>query len=80
MFSCPLNISIQEGSPNWAIKVASLCKIRAINSELVDLGSPDIDFFMLILFSSALATLGLIDNRPAVIIGAQLIGPLISPI
>ena len=40
----------------------------------------NIDYYMLILLSSAIATLGLILNSGAVIIGAMLVAPLMNPI
>ena len=42
--------------------------------------SPDFDFFMLILLSCTIASLGLITDSLAVIIGAMLVAPLMSPI
>jgi len=49
-------------------------------NDLIDAGSPGVDFFILILFSSAIASLGLIADSSVVTIGAQLIDPLMSPI
>ena len=40
---------------------------------------PDLDFFMLISLSTIIAALGLIINSPAVVIGAMLVAPLMSP-
>ena len=42
--------------------------------------SPGFDYFLLVILSSAIATLGLINDSPAVIIGAMLVAPLMSPI
>jgi uncharacterized hydrophobic protein (TIGR00271 family) len=42
--------------------------------------SPEFDYFFLVILSSAIATLGLINDSPAVIIGAMLVAPLMSPI
>jgi uncharacterized hydrophobic protein (TIGR00271 family) len=42
--------------------------------------SPDFDFFLLALLSSIIATLGLLIDSPATIIGAMLVAPLMSPI
>lgn len=42
--------------------------------------SPDLDYFAFIGLSSAIAALGLILNSPAVVIGAMLVAPLMSPI
>jgi uncharacterized hydrophobic protein (TIGR00271 family) len=41
---------------------------------------PDADFFILISLASMIAALGLIVNSPAVVIGAMLVAPLMSPI
>lgn len=41
---------------------------------------PNINYFVLIALSAIIATLGLILNSPAVIIGAMLVAPLMSPI
>jgi uncharacterized hydrophobic protein (TIGR00271 family) len=41
---------------------------------------PDIDFFVLIVLSAVIATFGLLQNSAAVIIGAMLVAPLMSPI
>ncbi len=48
--------------------------------EISESASPGIDFFILVILSSSIATLGLITNSPAVIIGAMLVAPLMSPI
>lgn len=49
-------------------------------NDLVDAGSPGIDFFILVVFSAAIATFGLLSDQSVVTIGAQLIDPLMSPI
>lgn len=41
---------------------------------------PDVDFFVLIVLASVIATLGLLQNSAAVIIGAMLVAPLMTPI
>ena len=47
---------------------------------LREASSPDFDFFFLIVLSCAIATFGLITDSSAVIIGAMLVAPLMSPI
>ncbi len=42
--------------------------------------SPGFDYFFLVILSGGIATLGLINDSPAVIIGAMLVAPLMSPI
>lgn len=41
---------------------------------------PDFDYFVLVVLASMIATLGLLTNSAAVIIGAMLVAPLMSPI
>jgi uncharacterized hydrophobic protein (TIGR00271 family) len=45
-----------------------------------EMASIDIDYAILILVSATIATLGLLLNSPAVIIGAMLVAPFISPL
>jgi uncharacterized hydrophobic protein (TIGR00271 family) len=51
-----------------------------VQVRLRDDSSPDFDFFLLDLLSSIIATLGLLIDSPATIIGAMLVAPLMSPI
>lgn len=41
---------------------------------------PGFDYFFLVILSGSIATIGLINDSPAVIIGAMLVAPLMSPI
>jgi uncharacterized hydrophobic protein (TIGR00271 family) len=41
---------------------------------------PSVDFYLMIALSSSIATFGLLQNSPAVIIGAMLVAPLMSAI
>ncbi len=52
-------------------------KVRA---RLRDEAQPDFDYFLLVVLSSVIATSGLLINSGAVIIGAMLVAPLMSPI
>lgn len=47
---------------------------------LRDSANPNFDFFLLVVLSSIIATLGLLIDSPATIIGAMLVAPLMSPI
>lgn len=51
-----------------------------VTIQLRDASDPDFDFFLLVVLSSIIATSGLLTNSPAVIIGAMLVAPLMSPI
>ena len=42
--------------------------------------TPGFDYFFLVILSGGIATIGLINDSPAVIIGAMLVAPLMSPI
>lgn len=53
---------------------------REILIEIRQSSSPGFDFFLLVVLSCAIATSGLVTNSAAVIIGAMLVAPLMSPI
>jgi len=48
--------------------------------EVTSGATPSVDFFVLIILSSGIAMYGLLQNSGAVIIGAMLVAPLMSPI
>lgn len=51
-----------------------------VRIQLREASSPDFDYFLLVVLSSIIATLGLVVNSVAIIIGAMLVAPLMSPI
>ncbi len=51
-----------------------------VREQLIDNAEPGRDYFVLIGLSSIIASLGLLLNSPAVVIGAMLVAPLMSPI
>jgi uncharacterized hydrophobic protein (TIGR00271 family) len=51
-----------------------------VREDLIDDAQPGQDYFVLIILSSVIAALGLLLNSPAVVIGAMLVAPLMSPI
>lgn len=53
---------------------------REMAEEIRLSASPGFDYFLLVVLSSSIATMGLVTNSPAVIIGAMLLAPLMSPI
>jgi uncharacterized hydrophobic protein (TIGR00271 family) len=53
---------------------------QQVIDSIIESASPGFDFFLLVVLSGSIATLGLITNSPAVIIGAMLVAPLMSPI
>ncbi len=51
-----------------------------VQVQLRNNSHPEFSFFLLVVLSAGMATLGLLTNSPAVIIGAMLVAPLMSPI
>jgi uncharacterized hydrophobic protein (TIGR00271 family) len=62
------------------VKPVSLERRAEVQVQLRDSCTPDFDFFLLVVLSAVIATLGLLTNSAAVIIGAMLVAPLMSPI
>jgi len=62
------------------VKPLSPERRREIIDNIRTASSPGFDYFFLVILSSSIATLGLINDSPAVIIGAMLVAPLMSPI
>lgn len=48
--------------------------------KLIEQSTPNTDFFLMVLLSVAMASFGLVLNSAAVVIGAMLIAPVLSPI
>lgn len=53
---------------------------ESLVAEIKASSRPDFDYLLLVILSCSIATLGLITNSAAVIIGAMLLAPLMSPI
>ncbi len=53
---------------------------RQVVADISETAASSFDFFLLVVLSCSIATLGLITDSPAVIIGAMLVAPLMSPI
>lgn len=66
----------------WLANGQKLTQTRKaiVLNDLIESASPGVDFFVLIILSCIIATFGLIIDSPAVIIGAMLVAPLMSPI
>lgn len=58
----------------------TLSERSEVYQQLRRAARPSVDFFILIALASIIATLGLVQGSPAVIIGAMLVAPLMSPI
>lgn len=62
------------------IKPITLERRAEVQVQLRQSSRPDFGYFLLVVLSSVIATLGLLVNSPAIIIGAMLVAPLMSPI
>lgn len=51
-----------------------------VRQVALDMARPTVDFLVLVVLSCLIASLGLVQNSPAVIIGAMLVAPLMSPL
>lgn len=68
---------------NWIrkfIKPLNAARKQEVIDALRPAASPGFDYFLLVVLSGSIATLGLLIDSPAVIIGAMLLAPLMSPI
>ena len=64
----------------WTIHPPGLALQEDLLEERRDAATPSLEFVVLLITSSVLATLGLISNSPAVVIGAMIVAPLMDPI
>ena len=64
---------------NWLRSITPDRRVE-VREQLSEAASPGFDFFVLVVLSCAIATFGLITDSAAVIIGAMLVAPLMSPI
>ncbi|GAB4221144.1 MAG: hypothetical protein Kow00102_14240 [Spirochaetota bacterium] len=71
----------------WRTKYNEYKKIREKEKEDLDIyetlsygARPTIEYYLLTLLSCLIATAGLLQNSPAVIIGAMIVAPLMTPI
>jgi len=62
------------------IKPLDIERRREIIEYIRKAATPGFDYFFLVILSGAIATIGLINDSAAVIIGAMLVAPLMSPI
>ena len=64
----------------WIINPEGLSDQETVLKSRQDAAKPSLEFFVLLIISTIIATVGLIDNSAAVIIGAMIIAPLMDPI
>jgi uncharacterized hydrophobic protein (TIGR00271 family) len=64
----------------FGFKEVSDAREKEILEELEEAAKPHAPFFVLVATSTVIATFGLLLNSPAVVIGAMLVAPLMTPI
>lgn len=79
----PVRLTLRLMLRRWLrryLPLLSLGQRAAVQVLLREASTPDFDYFALIGLSSVMATLGLLIDSVAVIIGAMVVAPLMSPI
>src|SRR4030065_208148 len=62
------------------VKPINLERRGEVQVQLRESSRPNFDFFLLVVLSCTIATMGLLTDSAAIIIGAMLVAPLMSPI
>lgn len=64
----------------WIMPTLTRIEQDEISRQSQEMAAPSLDYFVLLLVSAMLASLGLLLNSAAVIIGAMLVAPLMQPL
>ena len=67
-------------SGHWAVHLESRVPLTELYEARIASSKPSLGFFILLISSAVIATLGLISNSTAVVIGAMIVAPLMDPI
>ena len=70
----------QQNGGNWAWLDTKFLPLAALNRVLWRGADPSLSYYVLLLLSVVIATLGLLANSSATIIGAMIVAPLMGPI
>jgi len=70
---------MKKGFQDWFDPLTSERR-KEVLEQLSSASSPNFDYFVLVILSTSIATLGLLTDSAAVVIGAMLVAPLMSPI
>ena len=65
---------------NWIINPDGLRDHKSVLEERSRASQPNLEFFVLLIISTIIATVGLIENSAATVIGAMIVAPLMDPI
>jgi uncharacterized hydrophobic protein (TIGR00271 family) len=85
-----MSTNFVQPPPSWRIRLLKFWRriIHTIDKErraevqvkLRESSHPGFDYFLFVVLSCTIATMGLLTDSPAIIIGAMLVAPLMSPI
>jgi len=67
-------------SGEWQLNLESRVPPQELHQSRINSSKPSLGFFVLLICSAVIATLGLISNSTTVVIGAMIVAPLIDPI
>ena len=67
-------------SGQWHVNLETRVARTELYEKRIASSRPSLGFFVLLISSAVIATLGLISNSTAVVIGAMVVAPLMDPI
>ena len=71
---------LNDISAEWQINLNTKVDRKELYQARIASSKPSLGFFVLLISSAVIATLGLISNSAAVVIGAMIVAPLMDPI
>jgi uncharacterized membrane protein len=71
---------LENLSGHWALHLESRVPRTELYEARIKSSKPSLVFFILLISSAVIATLGLISNSTAVVIGTMIVAPLMDPI
>ena len=80
MRSSPLRRAFDNLSGEWRLNLENRVPMKELYNIRIASSKPSLGFFVLLICSAVIATLGLISNSTAVVIGAMIVAPLMNPI
>ena len=78
--SSPRRSVLDSLSGEWKINLENRIPPKELYQARIASSKPSLGFFVLLLCAAVIATLGLIANSTAVVIGAMIVAPLMDPI
>ena len=76
----PILRFVETFSGHWAMNLETKVPRIELYEKRIASSKPSLGFFVLLICSAVIATLGLISNSTAVVIGAMIVAPLMDPI